>query len=82
VFRLYDGGTAAVNVLSIAIRGTDRAQFQLVNHCGSEIVAGTSCEVAVTFKPTSAGFKVARLRVELVGGTVLWRKVSGTGVVL
>jgi hypothetical protein len=34
----------------------------------------------ITFKPTSVGFKEARLRVELASGTVIWRNISGTGV--
>jgi Tol biopolymer transport system component len=80
VFRLNNSGTVSFNILRMGIRGTDRTQFLPTNHCGTEIVAGTSCEVVITFKPTSVGFKEARLRVELASGTVIWRNISGTGV--
>jgi hypothetical protein len=80
VFRLNNSGTVAINILRIGIRGTDRTQFVPTNHCGHEVIAGTSCEVVITFKPTSVGFKEARFRVELASGEVIWRKLSGTGV--
>ena len=42
-----------------------------------EAVAG---DYVITFKPASAGLKQARLRVELVDGTVIWRDIEGTAV--
>jgi Tol biopolymer transport system component len=79
-FSLHNGGTSTVDIARIGIRGTDRAMFKLTNQCGLAIEAGVTCNCTITFKPTSLGLKQARLRVELADGTVIWRKIQGTGV--
>jgi PKD repeat protein len=66
---LSNTGTAAGSV-SIAAP----AQFAQTNNCGSTLAAGASCNINVTFSPTSAGAKSGNLTA--AGLTVA---LSGTG---
>ncbi|WP_020521519.1 ThuA domain-containing protein [Catelliglobosispora koreensis] len=67
---LSNTGTAAGSVSVSA-----PAQFAQTNSCGSTLAAGASCNISVTFSPTSAGAKSGNLTVN--GLTVA---LSGSGV--
>lgn len=66
---LSNTGTAAGSV-SIAAP----AQFAQTSNCGSSLAAGASCNINVTFSPTSAGAKSGNLT---VAGLIV--ALSGTG---
>ncbi|GAA5190579.1 hypothetical protein GCM10023322_46060 [Rugosimonospora acidiphila] len=70
-----NSGTAAAPVTSIATTG----DFSQTNTCGSSIPAGSSCTVAVTFRPTAAGSRTGTLTVT-TSGIANSIPLSGTGV--
>ena len=74
---LRNKGTAPLTIQQFSVRGTDRSQFGLNHRCGAALAAGAGCAVTVTFQPTSAGRKTARVR--LIAGTdeLRIRELSG-----
>jgi len=52
---LSNTGTAAVVIGSVAVAGTDVADFSQSNTCGSSLPAGANCAISVTFTPIQAG---------------------------
>ena len=74
---LRNKGTAPLTIQQFSVRGTDRSQFGLNHRCGAALAAGAGCGVTVTFQPTSAGSKTARVR--LIAGTdeLRIRELSG-----
>ena len=60
---LANTGTATLNITSIAIGGTNSADFTQTNNCGSAVAAGASCAIAVVFRPTAAGTRSASLSI-------------------
>jgi hypothetical protein len=74
------GGTA-LPITSIGIGGINPHQFSQTNDCGASLAPGAACTIAVTFKPTSAGSKVATLNVTAGDGAVTRTvSLSGTAV--
>lgn len=68
-FTITNPGTAPLDVTSVTVVGTDADQFALVtNGCDGQPLdpppATPSCEVDVSFAPTSVGSKQASLRIE------------------
>jgi Tol biopolymer transport system component len=56
------GGT--LNIGSIGLGGVDASQFAIASHtCGAPLTGGESCDINVTFDPSSAGAKAATLDV-------------------
>ncbi len=56
-------GNAAVNVTSVAITGTDAADFSISqDSCGTQISPGTACAVTLSFDPVAAGVRKATLQ--------------------
>jgi len=49
-----NGGNAALTITSIAITGTNNADFTQTNTCGASVPALGTCTISVTFAPTSA----------------------------
>jgi probable HAF family extracellular repeat protein len=76
---LRNKGTAPLTIEQLSVHGTDRSQFALRHRCGATLAAGAGCAVIVTFQPSSAGRKTARVR--LIAGTdeVRIRELSGIG---
>ena len=74
-------GMAALPITSIAISGTNPTDFPQTNNCGTSVAVGASCTINVTFKPTSAGPKIALLKVTASGGAGIKRVLfTGNGV--
>jgi CSLREA domain-containing protein len=73
-------GSATVNLPAVGIKGTNSADFALVDtgtscpYGGGPVAAGASCTIDVQFTPTAAG---ARLAAVLAGDNSL--SLSGTG---
>jgi len=66
-FTLTSTGTTDLLVGAVHLDGASSDQFQVTsNGCYNQVLApGTSCEVSVEFDPTTAGEKVADLKMDL-----------------
>ena len=64
---LTNSGTAALTLTGtgkgISITGTGAAQFGQTNTCGTSVAAGATCNITVSFKPTTSGSFTAALSV-------------------
>jgi hypothetical protein len=56
-------GSAAVAVSSIAVGGTNAADFTQTNTCGGSIAGATSCTITVTFTPAATGSRTGTLTI-------------------
>jgi probable HAF family extracellular repeat protein len=60
---LKNTGTTSLTISSIAITGTDHADFTQTHTCGSSLAAGASCGISIEFSPTASGTRTAILSV-------------------
>jgi hypothetical protein len=56
-------GSAAVAVSSIAVGGTNAADFTQTNTCGGSIAGAASCTITVTFTPAATGSRTGTLTI-------------------
>src|SRR5207237_2305444 len=78
---LTNSGSASLSINSIAIAGTNSADFAQTNNCGSSVAAGGSCTINVTFAPTTSGARSATLTVaDNASGSPQTASLAGTGV--
>jgi hypothetical protein len=78
-----NSGTASLTVGTVSIAGTDPTQFNLVSEtCTTAAIApGATCQVTVTFNPTTAGAKSAVVRLtDDAPGSPHTSALSGNGV--
>ena len=69
-------------ISSIAVTGTNAADFSQTNTCGSGLAVGASCTITVTFKPTQSGPRTASVTItDNAEGTPQTISLSGTGLV-
>jgi hypothetical protein len=61
-------GTTTLTVDSIAIGGTNSANFSETNNCGTQLAPSASCTVNVTFTPNHTGVRSATLNIGDNGG--------------
>src|SRR3974390_1445460 len=54
---LSNTGNATLNVSSIGFTGLNPTDYQQTNNCGTQVLAGANCTIAVTFKPTRTGIR-------------------------
>jgi hypothetical protein len=81
MLTLSNTGTAALSISGIAVTGTNAADFNETNGCGTTVAVGASCTISVTFTPTSAGPRSASVSVvNNATGTPHSAVLSGTGV--
>ena len=79
--QLTNNGTVAVPLTTVALGGTNANQFVLRNGCGSSIAVGVTCDLGVSFKPTTAGNKTASLTITAgSGGAATTVALSGTAI--
>ncbi len=77
---LTNRGAAAFAVNSIGITGTSAAWFAMTENCPASLAPGASCTIAVTFRPTAALSKSAKLSIETSAtASPLSVSLSGTG---
>jgi hypothetical protein len=50
---IQNTGSAALKISSIKMTGLNGPDFRLTNKCGISLAAGKSCEISVTFAPTT-----------------------------
>jgi len=72
-------GSVRLPITSVALKGTNYAQFAVVSSCPAEVAVGGKCTVQVSFKPKSKGSKTATLSISFGGGASS-RSVPLTGV--
>lgn len=69
-FTLANAGTAPLAITSFSVTGTNAAAFPIAsNGCESPLAAGSSCNIAVSFAPSTTGTLSAVLRVVDAVGT-------------
>jgi Cep192 domain 4/Abnormal spindle-like microcephaly-assoc'd, ASPM-SPD-2-Hydin/HYDIN/CFA65/VesB-like, Ig-like domain len=79
---LSNTGNAALTLSSIALTGTNAADFAQSNNCGSSVAAGASCTLSVTFTPSASGTRSATLSVtDNASGSPQSVSLSGSAVV-
>ena len=77
---LTNGGTATLTLSSIALTGTNPADFEELNTCSSTLAPAASCAVYVAFKPVAAGNFKATLSITDSGASSPQTvALSGTG---
>jgi hypothetical protein len=77
---LTNTGTAVLNLTSIAIAGTDPADFSETNNCGTTVAANASCTINVTFDPTMGGTRTGTVSVtDNASGSPQTVTLTGTG---
>ena len=63
VVTLTNTGTLPVTFSGASIGGTNAASFGQTNTCGASLAAGASCDINVTFTPTTPGQPMATLNI-------------------
>ncbi len=59
---LTNTGSASITIRSIAITGTNAADFSIFSKtCGTSLAAAASCTAKIIFKPTTTGTRTAKL---------------------
>ena len=77
---LTNNSSAAVNVTSVAIGGTNASDFTQTNNCVGSVASGGSCTVNITFAPAAAGRSTASLTiVTSLAANGIAVSLSGTG---
>jgi hypothetical protein len=77
---LTNGGNAALAITSIAVTGTNAADYSQTNTCPASLAAGASCTISVTFTPSATGSRTAAVTVnDNAAGSPHAVALSGTG---
>jgi len=72
----------ALTISSIAVTGTNAADFSQTNTCGTGLAIGASCTITVTFKPAQTGPRTASVTItDNAAGSPQTIGLSGTGLV-
>ncbi len=81
---LSNSGTVVLQVSSIALGGTNAADFALTNNCGASLAPATSCTMSATFKPTANGARAATITINnnSLATPSLAVPLTGTGATL
>jgi hypothetical protein len=58
---LMNTGTATLNIASIVVAGTNAADFNSTNNCGTAVAANAQCTITATFTPGAAGARSATI---------------------
>jgi len=62
VFTLTNSGNATLHITApISIAGPNAGDYSASSGCGATVVAGASCAISVTFRPSSNGARTATL---------------------
>jgi hypothetical protein len=78
---LENVGSSSLTIQGIGINGADPNDFSQSSNCPASLSVGNSCQIQVTFKPTTTGMRSASLYVNFQGfGNPQTVALSGTGV--
>jgi len=73
-------GSTAVSITGVAIAGRNYHDYSETNTCGSQINAGASCRITITFTPEQKGTRDAGLEInDNGGGSSQGVLLTGTG---
>ena len=71
----------ALTISSIAVTGTNAADFSQTNTCGTGLAVGASCTITVAFKPIQTGPRTASVAItDNAAGSPQTISLSGTGL--
>jgi hypothetical protein len=59
IITLSNNGTVGLTLSGVAIGGTNAASFAQTNTCGATLAEGATCQISVTFTPTTPGIPIA-----------------------
>ncbi|HEV2382476.1 MAG TPA: choice-of-anchor D domain-containing protein [Terriglobia bacterium] len=77
---LTNVGNSTMTISGVAVTGTNSGDFAQTNTCGTNLVAGASCAISVTFTPTVTGTRAASLSVtDSAVGSPQTVSLTGTG---
>ncbi len=77
---LTNTGNAILTPLSVNMTGTNSDDFAQTNTCGTNLAAGASCAINVTFRPSAAGVRNASLHIsDNAASSPQGVALSGTG---
>jgi hypothetical protein len=80
-FLLTNSGNESLAISSITIAGMNTADFAQTNNCPSQLTAGTSCTITVTFAPSSLGPRVSQVLItDSASGSPHNSYLTGTGI--
>jgi len=78
--ELKNTGNSTLTVSSIAINGTNTADFAQTNNCPSSLPPGAHCNISVNFSPTRIGTRTASLNVsDNASNSPQMASLTGTG---
>jgi hypothetical protein len=81
-FTLSNPGTAPLSITSIGLTGTNASGFSLTNGCGTTLAVGASCNLSITFTPTSqASYSASVTVVDNASGSPHSSVLTGAGIV-
>lgn len=74
-------GNGFLNISSVALAGTNAAEFSLTTDCGATLAPGAACTVSAVFQPVSPGTKSATINLtDDASGSPQKVTLSGTGL--
>ena len=77
---LTNSGGAPLSISSITITGGNPGDFSQTNNCGTTLATGASCDINVTFTPTTTGSRISSVSVaDNALGSPQSVSLSGTG---
>ena len=78
---LDNTGSSALSISSIAISGTNAADFGQTNTCTASLAAGASCSISVVFTPAQIGARSAQIvMTDNANGSPRQIPLSGAGI--
>lgn len=78
---LSNSGNGDLSITAISLGGPNAGDFRQTNSCGSSVVAGGTCPIAITFAPTATGSRSATLSIgDNAPGSPQLVTLNGTGV--
>lgn len=79
-FKLTNRRKTTLPIASVRSVGMQAGQFAVSHLCGTSLVAGGSCVIHVTFRPTTVGYRSAKLMVVAGERSVLLANLGGRGI--
>ena len=81
IVTLSNTGNGSLSIASIALTGTNAADFTLTTTCGAVVLAGGSCSISVRFTPPAAGSRSASVTItDNAAGSPHTISLSGSGL--
>lgn len=78
---LKNSGDGPLTISSIALGGTNAAEFSMSNTCGTSVAPnGATCQIGVVFSPTTPGSKSASVQItgDTAGGLPITIPITGS----